>query len=209
MPDSPYKDDKIEELGAELTPVKSGRLSVIVEELAGLQAMRESEKKFWSQKGKDYKEAERMKAEAQRIENVKRLENLVDSTLADITGDESLKPFLDDEVPKAARVFALQGAVGQDGPKKYLRTLTAGLVHDKLLAALQKAGLDRKEAEAVWQKEKTELTARIAALEKAEPKAGDSPTAQAGSEKLPSDLPEGRAELNRWWTGQTRKLQAE
>lgn len=153
QPQSDARDEQLDSLLADLTPMKSGQLSAIATRVGELQSERDAELAKASENAARI-ETERM---ARAKADTTAREKFVADTLAELRGTDEFKDVVNDAEVDLTRRIALGGT---KDPKDMLRLFLRGLSYSKTVAAL--AERDKTIAD---------LRAEVTALKAAEPRA--------------------------------------
>lgn len=169
MPDSEWKDQQLEELGADMSPIKQTRLAAIVEELAGVKANREAEVEKWRQKGVEMEQERAARAKQAEADEAKRLEVFIDDGLAKLAQDDTLKPVWDDDTAQLTKSLILNP---KRDPKDTLGLIARGAAYPKALTVINQLLAAKTELESTIAKQKEEYDGQISSLQAATPTAG-------------------------------------
>jgi len=159
LPEGEYRDAQLEELMADLPPLKQGRLAAALNDLAAVNSEREAE----LSKSRENWQRMQQEEQAQAQQMAQQVQTFVDSTLAGIkSGDADLGAFLDDSGVAISRQVVLSPPSDEKDAANRIRIAAQGVAYPHLLQAM------------IGQKGRiAELEAKVAELTAAVPRAGN------------------------------------
>lgn len=203
LPDGPQREQQLEDLIADLPPWKQARMANVVEELTAVELNRQAEIDKWKSKGSELEATRKAKETEEREQQLRQAAVMYDEIAATLSADDTVKPFVDDQIWQLAKKAVLTGI---DDKKELVAVIARGYGYRKALEVIDNLRKTHADSEAAWDKERTELQEQLAALQKAQPQGGQPATTAAAAQAVDEDAIAAKGKSPNTLNAETTKM---